>query len=374
MTKILIADDESNILLLLGVMLKELEAEVITAEDGEIAIQKAKEHKPDLIITDVVMPKKNGFEVCRTVRNTKGIENTPIIILSALGDEYNKITGFEEGADDYVIKPFNVEELKNKAKLLLVKHQSKVKNPHPTEPPTPVPETTVKFDCVPTGYPSLDQNLYGGFPKGSNILLIGPLGIGKSSFARNFIINGLLGDEKCLWVAIDDDPKKIRLKLEESLPHPIDDYEGSSNIRFVDAYSWSSLSQPEDEAFAVTGVLELNQLSGIISDASFDLGHTVQEKGGGRRIIDSISSLLINFELSSVQRFINQIARTAMAFGGVTTLFLMEEGTVEEKVLNNVKYIMDGVIEFSEKDMTRVARVSHMKWTKAKRDWVKLED
>ena len=101
MSKILIADDESNILMLLGVMLKEIDAEVITAEDGEIAIQKAKEHQPDLIITDVVMPKKNGFEVCRTIRNTPEIENTPIIILSALGDEYNKITGFEEGADDF---------------------------------------------------------------------------------------------------------------------------------------------------------------------------------------------------------------------------------------------------------------------------------
>jgi CheY-like chemotaxis protein len=372
MTKILIADDESNILMLLKVMLKEIEAEVITAENGEIAIQKAIEHKPDLIITDVVMPKKNGFEVCRTIRNTPDIENTPIIILSALGDEYNKITGFEEGADDYVIKPFNVEELKNKAKLLLVKHQSKTQNPHPTEPPK-VQETAVKVDCVATGYNALDQNLFGGLPKGSNILLLGPLGIGKSSFARQFLMNGLLADEKCLWVAIDDDPKRIRSKLSENLPHTINDYEDSANIRFVDAYSWSSLSQPEDEAFAVNGVLELNQLSGVISDASFDLGHTVQEKSGGRRVIDSISSLLINFELSTVQRFINQIARTAMAFGGVTTLFLMEQGTVEEKVLNNVKYIMDGVIEFGEHEKERSVRVSHMKWTKANRDWVKLD-
>jgi len=372
MSKILIADDESNILMLLGVMLKEIDAEVITAEDGEIAIQKAKEHQPDLIITDVVMPKKNGFEVCRTIRNTPEIENTPIIILSALGDEYNKITGFEEGADDYVIKPFNVEELKNKAKLLLVKYQSKTQGLH-TRNSEKIPETPIKFDCVPTGYNALDKNLFGGLPKGSNILIIGPLGIGKSSFARRFIINGLLGDEKCLWVAIDDDPKKIRLKLREKLPHPIDDYEGSANIRFVDAYSWSSLSQPEDEPFAVNGVLELNQLSGVISDASFDLGHTVQEKGGGRRIIDSISSLLINFELSSVQRFINQIARTAMAFGSVTTLFLIEEGTVEEKVLNNIKYIMDGVIEFKDLNNIRCARVSHMKWTKANKEWVNLE-
>lgn len=376
MTKILIADDEANILMLLGVMLKELEAEVITAEDGQIAIDKAKEHRPDLIITDVVMPKKNGFEVCRTIRNTPGLEDTPIIILSALGDEYNKITGFEEGADDYVIKPFNIEELKNKAKLLLLKHQNKTKKPvieeKNHEPIESIQESSIKLDCISSGLPELDKNLYGGFPKGSNILVIGQLGIGKSSFARQFISNGLVKNERCLWVAIDDDPKKIRLKLSEKLPSNLKDMEDCSQIRFVDAYSWSSLSQPEDEPFAVNGVLELNQLSGVISDASFDIGQTVQEKLGGRRIIDSISSLLINFELSAVQRFLNQIARTAMAFGGVTTLFLMEEGTVEEKVLNNVKYIMDGVIEFREKDGERKARVSHMKWTRANKDWITL--
>ena len=103
MTKILIADDEQNILTLLEIMLKDLDAEIISAENGEIAISKAKEFKPDLIISDVVMPKKNGFEVCRVVRNTENISNTPIILLSALGDEYNKLTGFEEGADDYII-------------------------------------------------------------------------------------------------------------------------------------------------------------------------------------------------------------------------------------------------------------------------------
>ena len=80
-----------------------------------------------------------------------------------------------------------------------------------------------------------------------------------------------------------------------------------------------------------------------------------------------------NFDLSIVQRFINQIARTAMAFGGVTTLFLIEENTVEEKVLNNIKYIMDGVIEFREHNYQRSARVSHMKWTQSNRDWISLD-
>ena len=84
MQKILIADDEANILMLLEIMLKDMNAEIISAENGEIALEKAKEHHPDLIITDVVMPKKNGFEFCRELRQHPEFSKTPIIILSAL--------------------------------------------------------------------------------------------------------------------------------------------------------------------------------------------------------------------------------------------------------------------------------------------------
>ena len=401
MPKILIADDESNILMLLEIMLKDLEAEIITAENGEIAVEKATAHKPDLIITDVVMPKKNGFEVCRSVRNIPEIADTPIIILSALGDEYNKITGFEEGADDYVTKPFNVEELKARAKALLLRHQAKtaslakaqVQTPPPTEVTEVSPETptTIKTTTAPTppadfnesaeamqieqistGITTLDHQLFGGLPKGSNILVLGKLGSGKSSFARNFISEGLKSDKKCLFIAVDDDPKKIRKKFIETLPHTAEHYQEDDLLRFVDAYSWSSLTAPENEPFAVNGILELNQLAGVISDASYEIGQTVQAKLGGRRVIDSISSLLINFELPAVQRFLSQIARTAVAFGGVTTLFLMEEGTVSEQTLNNIKYLMDGVVEFQETPEGRVARIASMKWMKTNSDWVQI--
>lgn len=392
MTKILIADDEANILMLLEIVLKDLNAEIITAENGEIAVEKAKEHTPDIIITDVVMPKMNGFEVCRAVRNIPEIAQTPIIILSALGDEYNKITGFEEGADDYIIKPFNVEELKARAKALLIRHQSR-ENPEPApqpiqeEPTVTIPEPTsetkaviqpisqteeaeIDSDSYSTGIEALDKNLFGGLPKGSNILVTGSIGKGKSSFARQFIEHGLKSGDKCLWVAVDDDPTRIRDTLTDHLPEQTENYENKNQLRFVDAYTWSSLTQPENEKFAITGTLELNQLSGIISDASYELGQTVQNKRGGRRVIDSISSLLINFDLASTQRFLNQIARTAVAFGGVTTLFIMEEGTVKEQVLNNIKYIMDGIIEFDEVDGQRSVRVASMKWSKYNNQWV----
>ncbi len=381
MPKVLIADDEANILTLLNILFSELSMDVITAENGAIAVEKAKTHRPDLIITDVVMPEKNGFEVCRSIRHIPEIADTPIIILSALGDEYNKITGFDEGADDYLTKPFNVDELKSRAQTLLSRHQQKnlasappdpAATPTLAQPTSPKPSTGSDITQIQSGNSVIDQQLLGGLPQGSNILVVGPTGIGKSSFMRSFLAKGLDQQEPSLCIAIDDDPKKIRSKLNEQLQIPISDHEAQQRLRFVDAYSCTALGVESEEPFCLNGALELNQLAGVISDASFDLGQTIQDKKGGRRVIDSISSLFVNFELSAVQRFLTQIARTALAFGSVTTLFLLEEGSVSDQSINNIKYIMDGVIEFKEDEDQRWVRIASMKWTQSQKDWQPL--
>lgn len=381
MTKILIADDEKNILMLTGHMFRELGMDVVCASSGEEAVLLAIKEKPDLIITDVKMPNTpvDGFEVCRRVRNDPEISDIPIIILSAMGDEYNKLTGFNEGADDYVTKPFNSEELKARVKALLLRYHSRKinanENVHRESSVEDESQGINKdIETISTGIEDLDANLFGGLPKGSNILITGEIGLGKSTFSRQFIAEGLRNSDRCMMVALDDAPNQIRKQLNKEIIKPAREYERLGLLRFVDAYSWSSLTQPEDEPFAINGILELNQLSGVISDASFELGQSVQNKMGGRRVIDSISSLLINFELPSVQRFINSIARTALAFGGVTTLFIIESGTVSDQVMNNIKYIMDGVIEFGEYNRKKAVRVASMKWTPYSKKWTEIGD
>ncbi|MFC1477955.1 response regulator [Candidatus Margulisiibacteriota bacterium] len=382
--RILVADDEPSILMLISVMLKDAGYEVITAENGQQAIEKAQEEKPDMIITDIIMPEKNGFEVCQTVRSLPAVSDTPIIILSALGDEYNKITGFDDGADDYVTKPFNMEELKARVQALLIRNRGRKIQPS-TDPAEAEEECTTAapdaaaavgksqsiVDQVPSGSAEIDRVLNGGFPKGGNVLLVGSIGSGKSSFCRNFISTGLKKEEKCMFISLDDDPSMIRKMFSMNLNQDITSFEENDKLCFVDAYSWSAgAGAGSTERFSISGVLELNQLSGVIADASADLGQTIQQKAGGRRIVDSISSLLVNFELPSVQRFLSQIARTAVSFGGVTSLFLLEEGTVSEQVLNNIKYLMDGVIELKEENGQSVARVANMKWICYSKEWV----
>lgn len=116
--KILIADDEPDILEIVGYNLGNEGYEIVTARDGEDALQKAKAFKPDLIILDVMMPNKNGMEVCRLLRLNPDFQQTLIIFLTAVNDEISHIKGLEYGADDYISKPVSPKILISKVNSL----------------------------------------------------------------------------------------------------------------------------------------------------------------------------------------------------------------------------------------------------------------
>jgi two-component system alkaline phosphatase synthesis response regulator PhoP len=116
--KILIADDEPDILEIIKYNLSVEGYEVITAKDGSEAIDKARQTNPDLIILDVMMPKKNGVEVCQFLRTQPAFQETLIIFLTALNDEASHIKGLETGADDYINKPISPKVLMSKVNAL----------------------------------------------------------------------------------------------------------------------------------------------------------------------------------------------------------------------------------------------------------------
>jgi two-component system alkaline phosphatase synthesis response regulator PhoP len=103
--KILIADDEPDILEIIGYKLSREGYDVFTAEDGNEAVAKAKNIKPDLIILDMMMPHKNGMEVCEILRSQPAFANTMIVFLTAINDENKEIKMLDMGADDYITKP-----------------------------------------------------------------------------------------------------------------------------------------------------------------------------------------------------------------------------------------------------------------------------
>ena len=108
MYKVLIADDNKQIVSILSEYCKKNNFTVSTVFDGETALKEIEENEFDIILLDVMMPKKDGFDVCREVRT---FSNVPIIMITARGEDYEKIMGLEIGADDYIVKPFSPGEI-----------------------------------------------------------------------------------------------------------------------------------------------------------------------------------------------------------------------------------------------------------------------
>jgi DNA-binding response OmpR family regulator len=121
MAKILIAEDERDIRDLIEFTLKYAGHEVIKANNGAEAVAMAPQVKPDLIILDVRMPRMTGYEACRALKTMDGIKDTPIVFLSAKGQQNEMDTGMDAGADDYILKPFAPDQLARRVAEILAK-------------------------------------------------------------------------------------------------------------------------------------------------------------------------------------------------------------------------------------------------------------
>ena len=116
---VLIADDEQDIVETIQFMLEAEEINCLTAYDGEQALHFAKNSNPDLIILDVMMPKINGYKICRLLKFDKKYKEIPILMVTARSQEEDKIIGEETGADEYITKPFEISEIVDKVKKYL---------------------------------------------------------------------------------------------------------------------------------------------------------------------------------------------------------------------------------------------------------------
>ncbi|MGP8320973.1 MAG: response regulator [Methanosarcinaceae archaeon] len=117
--KVLIVDDELDALTALKRALEADNYNVVEAADGLSAIEMVKNEKPDIVLLDLMMPEIDGIEVCRRLKSDPPYKHIPIIMLTAKGDTNDKIEGIEIGADDYITKPFNLNELKARIKMVL---------------------------------------------------------------------------------------------------------------------------------------------------------------------------------------------------------------------------------------------------------------
>jgi DNA-binding response OmpR family regulator len=353
--KVLVADDSRNIVNLIKYNFEKKGYSVIEAYDGEDSLKKAFSEKPDLIILDINMPVKDGFEVCRTLRNTPQTLNVPIIILSARSKEFDKLTGFGLGADDYITKPFKIEELVERADSLLTGRKGGAVQQIMLRRPE---EETGSESHVHLGVPPLDDLFKNKLFKGANILLTGTLGTGKSTICRKFMAEGLQKAESGLYISVEDPPGLVSESLNNLAGYMLEKYKNDNKFRLV--------SVPEKKPASI------DELLNIVTGAGDEVEQNIQKKKGGRRVMDSVSGLFLNYDEGTVNRFLAQFVHTASAFGGVTTLYTLEEGTLTTQQNSMIKSLMDGVIELKMEQTGVFASVVNMKWVDVSKDKVKI--
>ena len=203
--KILIADDEPDILEIIQFNLQQEGYDVITAKNGDEAIEKAKKNEPDLIILDIMMPGKTGMEVCNILRMIPNFKETLIVFLTAMSDESTEIKGLETGADDYLTKPISPKVLLSKVNALFRRLHKEA-------------STIIKM-----GDMEIDREKYLVKLKGTDIILARKefelLALLASKpgkvFLRNEILNQIWGTEVIVGDrTIDVHIRKIRQKLD----------------------------------------------------------------------------------------------------------------------------------------------------------------
>jgi len=218
--RILLVDDEASIRRILETRLKMVGYDVYTAADGEEAIAAFNKYNPDLVVLDVMMPKMDGYGVTREIRRTSEV---PIIILTALGDVSERITGLELGADDYVIKPFSPKELEARVKAVLRRTNSQ-------ENPTPTGGKVTK-NIITTGNIKIDTARRQIYRKNERIRLTGmefsllELLINNSgqAFSRNEILQHVWSyppDHRIDTRVVDVHISRLRSKLETDPANP----------------------------------------------------------------------------------------------------------------------------------------------------------
>ena len=153
--KILLVDDEPDILEIVGYNLSSEGYKVITAENGAKAVKKAKKEKPQLIILDVMMPEMDGIEACEQIRAIPNLKDVIITFLTARGEDYSQVAGFDAGADDYITKPIKPKVLVSKVKALLRRYKEENKQ-----------ENVLKIGDL-----TIDRDAYKIMLKGKEIIL-----------------------------------------------------------------------------------------------------------------------------------------------------------------------------------------------------------
>ncbi|HOI86723.1 MAG TPA: response regulator transcription factor [Lentimicrobium sp.] len=213
--KILLADDEADVLEFLSYNLKREGYRVFRAKNGKEALKTAREEKPHLIILDVMMPEMDGIETCREIRQIPGLSDSIVVFLTARGEDYSQIAGFEAGADDYIAKPIKPKVLTSRVKALLRRYRA---NKRESEQTLTLPDLIIDREK----YVIIKGGKEISLPKKEFELLVLLTSRPNKVFSRDEIFSSVWGNDVIVGDrTIDVHVRKIREKI------------GISNIRTI---------------------------------------------------------------------------------------------------------------------------------------------
>jgi len=208
--KILIVDDEEDILEMLAYNFTKEGMKVYKADTGEKAIEVAEKAKPDIILLDVMLPDTDGITVCETLRKNAGLKNTLILFLSARGEDYSQVAGYKAGADDYIVKPIRIKILKHKVKVLL----DRVAIPSASANASGISINPERFSVALNGVETI-------IPKKEFELLTLLMSVPHKVFRREEILNDVWGDTFIGDRTIDVHIRKLREKFGVDIIHTV---------------------------------------------------------------------------------------------------------------------------------------------------------
>jgi two-component system alkaline phosphatase synthesis response regulator PhoP len=212
--KILVVDDEKDIVNLVSYNLEKEGFKVLKAYDGETALQMVQTRNPDLVILDLMLPGVQGLEVCKAIRKNPRSASLPIIMLTAKGDEVDRVLGLEMGADDYVAKPFSVRELSARVRAILRRIESR-KEPE---------KETFSFGNLHIDYESYDVSIDGKkinlSPTELKLLFFFSRHPGRV-YTRDQILDHVWGDTAFVTPrTVDVHVRRLRAQIEKNLENP----------------------------------------------------------------------------------------------------------------------------------------------------------
>ncbi|RDY58817.1 response regulator transcription factor [Flagellimonas nanhaiensis] len=217
MKKVLIVEDDLEIISLLEIHLKDLGCQVSTADRGDVGLQKVIDEKPDLIILDVMLPGMDGIEVCQKIR-AKNILS-PIMMLTARSEEIDKVLGLEVGADDYLTKPFSVREFIARVKAIFRRQKMDIPESDPEKNPKLMEFDILSID-IDMRKVLLDGKKIELSPKEFELLVLLSTNPGKS-YDRSKLLNMIWGyDFQGYEHTVNSHINRLRSKIEPDMSNP----------------------------------------------------------------------------------------------------------------------------------------------------------